>query len=58
MNALLAMRKVDADAIFLMQMFGEVLGAIDGTVLAACATKGEHEVCEATLEVALYMGIG
>ena len=58
MNALFAMSEVDADAIFLVQMLGEVLGTIDRTVLAACATEGEHQVGKAALDVAFHVGIG
>ena len=58
MNVLFAMGEVDADAIFPVEVLGEVLGAIDGTMLAACAAEGEHEVGEAALEVALDVMIG
>ncbi len=57
-DALLAMGEVDANAIFPVEMLGEVLGAIDGAMLTACAAEGEHEVGEAALEVALNMMIG
>ena len=35
-----------------------MLGTIDGAVLSACATEGKHQVGEASLKIALYMGIG
>ena len=58
MDALLAMGEVNANAIFPVEMLGEVLGAIDGAMLTTCAAEGEHEVGEATLEVTLNMMIG
>ena len=57
-DALLAMGEVDANAIFPVEMLGEVLGAIDGAMLTTCAAEGEHEVGEAALEVTLNMMIG
>ena len=42
----------------LVEVFGEVLGGIDATVLAAGTSEGELEVGESTLDVALHMEIG
>ena len=58
MDVLFAMGEVDADTIFPVQVLSKVLGAIDGAVLTTCATKGEHEICEATLEITLDMVVG
>ena len=46
------------NAELLMDMFGQMLGAIDGTVLTAGAAEAEHEGGEAALQVAGYVGIG
>lgn len=42
-NALLTMADADFDAVLLVDVFGKVLGRIDGTVLTTGATKGEHQ---------------
>ena len=57
MDALLAMVEDDADAVFRMEMLGQMLGAIHRAVLTARAAEGEHQVCEAALQIALHMGI-
>ena len=42
----------------LMDMFCQMLRAIDGAMLSACTAKAEHQTGEATLYVTLHMGIG
>ena len=54
---LLAVSQVNADSVFLVQMFCQMLGAIDRTMLTAGATEREHQVCEPTLQITLHMGI-
>ena len=56
--ALLAVGEVDLYAVLAMEVLCQMLGAIDGTMLAAGAAEGEHEVGEAPLEVALDVGVG
>ena len=51
------MTDVNLYTIFIMYMFCQMLGAIDASVLTACATKGEHEISKAALQVALHMRI-
>ena len=46
------MAHVNLDAEFLMYVLGKVLRAVDGAVLASCAPEAEHQVGEATLDVA------
>ena len=57
-DVLFAMGEVDADAIFLVEVLGEVLSTIDGAVLTTRATEGEHQVGEAALEVTLDVVVG
>ena len=57
MDSLFAVGEVHDDTIFPMEMLRQVLGAIDGAVLSAGASEGEHQVGESPLEVAFYVGI-
>ena len=49
---------MNLDAEFLVYVLGKVLRAVDGAVLASCAPEAEHQVGEATLDVAAYMLVG
>ena len=42
----------------LMDMFSQMLSTIDRAMLSACTAEAEHQAGEATLYVALHMGIG
>ena len=57
-DVLLTMEQTYLYAIFLMQMFGQMLGTIHTAVLTARAAEGEHEVGEATLDVSFDVGVG
>ena len=46
------------DAVFPMEMFGEVLCGIDATVLASSAAEREHQVGESALDESLHMEVG
>ena len=46
------------DAELVVQMFSQVLCGIDTAVLSAGAPEGEHEVSEATVDIALHVGVG
>ena len=58
------MLKQDAHAVLFSKVSGKVLGAINGTVLPACAAERYHQVLESAREVffhrvvddAVYMG--
>ena len=52
------MGEVNGDAVFLVEVFGEVLGTIDGAMLTTCAAEGEHQVGEPTLEITLHVRVG
>lgn len=58
MNALFAVGDVNTDAVFGVEVLREMLGAINGAMLAASAAEREHEVGEATLEVTFDMMVG
>jgi hypothetical protein len=57
-DALLAVTNAHFDAKLLVNEFGQVLGRVDAAVLAAGATKGEHQVGETTLNVSCHMRFG
>ena len=52
------MTNAHLNAEFLMDMLGQMLSTIDAAMLTARAAETEHERGEATLDVALHMGIG
>lgn len=55
---LFAVCEVHDYSVFVVQVFCQVLCAVHRAVLPAGASKGKHEVREATLEIAFYVGIG
>ena len=57
-DALLTMADAHLDTELLVDMLRQMLGRIDGTMLATRTAEGEHQRGEATLDVAAYMGIG
>ena len=57
-NTPFTVAKTHLNAVFLIQVFCQVLGGVNRTVLAASTAKGEHEGSEASLQVTLHMGIG
>jgi hypothetical protein len=57
MYVLLTMDDVNLDTKLSMQIFAEMLGTIDTTMLATCATEREHEVGESTLQIAFDVHI-
>ena len=57
-DALFAVAEFDADAVFLVEVLGQMLGGIDAAMLAARAAEREHETGESALDVSLYVGIG
>lgn len=52
------MAKMDLNTEFLVDVFGQMLGAIDTSVLTARTTKGEHERGKSSVDVALHMEVG
>ena len=54
---LLAVDKVHLHTELLVEVFGEVLGTVDRTMLAACASEADGEVGEATFHITLYRGV-
>ena len=52
------MADADFDAIFLVEVLGQMLGGIDRAMLSAGASEGEHQVGESALQITLYVGIG
>ena len=57
-DALLAMVHRNVDVVFLMQVFRQVLRGVHTTMLTACTSKGEHQIGETTLHIALHMEVG
>ena len=51
----LTMDEVDGNAVFGMEMFGKLLGAIDGAMLTASAPESDLEVGEVPFEESLHM---
>ena len=50
--------QADTDVrVFLAEVGGEVLGAVDRAVLAACAAEADHQAAEAAAGVCLHMRI-
>ena len=49
------MDEVDGNAVFIVKVFREVLGAIDGAVLAASTAESHLEVGEVALDKALHV---
>ena len=49
------MDEVDGDAVFIVKVLGQVLGAIDRTVLAASTAESHLEVGEVALDKALHV---
>ena len=56
--ALLAMADIHLYAELLMDVFGEMLGRINAAVLAACASEGEHQIGESTVDISLNVCVG
>ena len=52
------MTDVYLNAELAVDVLGQVLGGIDGAVLAACAAEAEHQAGEAALNVTAHVGIG
>ena len=48
------MDKFHLNTEFLVQVFGHVLGGIDGAMLASCTSEAYHEVAESSFHVSLY----
>ena len=46
------------DAELIVNMLSKMLGGIDGAMLSSCAAEAEHQTGKASLDVALYVGIG
>ena len=44
------------DPLFYIRLFGHVLGRIDRTMLAACATETDHQICESAVHIAFDGG--
>ena len=57
-DALLTMADAHLDAELLMDVLCQMLGRIDGAMLASRATKGEHQRSEAALDISAHMSIG
>ena len=57
-NILLPMTDAHFYAEFLMNMFSQVLGRIDTSMLTTRAAKREHQRRKATLDITTHMGIG
>ena len=57
-DALLTMADAHLDAKLLMDVLCQMLGRIDGAMLASRATKGEHQRGEAALDISAHMSIG
>ena len=57
LNPAFAVNQVDLHRILRDEMLGKVLGAVGGTVLAACAAETDLQVRKTTLKEALYMRI-
>ena len=55
---LFAVADANLDAELIVEVFGQVLGAIDTAMLAACAAEREHQGSKASLDVTAYVGIG
>ena len=51
------MHKGDADTVFPVQVFSQMLGRIDAAMLAACASEREHQVGETALDISFHMMI-
>ncbi len=52
------MRDMNLDAELLVEMLSEMLGTVDGAVLTTCAAEAEHQMGEATLDIACHMLVG
>lgn len=57
MNPLFPMCDFNLNAKLLCDMFGGVLGGIDGTMLTSRTSEGEHQMGEPSLYESGYMGI-
>lgn len=57
-DALFAMAEAHLNAIFAVQVLGQMLCRIYGAMLPTGAAEGEHQRGEAALKVTLHMGIG
>jgi hypothetical protein len=49
------MNEVDSDIVFLLQVFGQMLGAIDGAVLASRAAERDLQMAEPAFDKTLHM---
>ena len=58
MDVLLAMGYLNLYAIFIVQVFGQVLRAVNAAVLSSGASKTKHEMGETALQVALNVMVG
>lgn len=45
------------DTVFLMQMFSHLLCRIYRTVLSACASEADHQMCKTTFQITFYRSI-
>ncbi len=52
------MFEANIDIELLMQMFGQMFGAIDGTVLSAGAPECKHQIGKSAFDVARHMSVG
>ena len=52
------MAEPNFDTEFLVDVLGEMLRRIDGTMLTARATEREHQRSKTTLQIPLHVGIG
>ena len=57
-DVLFAVANAHLHTIFVVDIFRQVLRSVDGTMLSAGASEGEHQRRESALYVALHMGIG